>query len=193
MPASKKIVLEQAPGGPNTIQIVKLTLAGAAEFAATLMHYVTYSQTMTLMPGTYLVDIAGLGWLFAAVPDMTINHLLALFLAAATVAAPVFGFLYLMRERVIVAPGEFFAYKPNCVYAAALAGFWGLMIALELTNTMMLIDSFLENPFTQGQAATVLRDHRELAILSAVVVVIVNHALALATARLWFTILDKEG
>lgn len=175
---------------------VKLLLVTGMEVFAFVLHYAAYVQTMTIMPGTYLSDIAGLGWMFAQAPEMTVNHLIAGLLAAATVATPVFGFMYLIRNNVIEDHGAFFAYVPNRIYVVALGLFWALMVSVEIVNVLTLIDQYTANPFLSGaggnQMAEALRDHRGLAILSTVVIAIVNTALGLATAKLWLSVLHRR-
>lgn len=172
--------------------ILKVLLVMVIECGAFVLHYAAYSQTMTLGPGGYLVDVPGIGFLFERVPDMQVNHLIAAAMALASVATPVIGFYYLLRERVLADPGGFFSYIPNRVYVTVLALFWALMVGVEIVNVLTLIQSYVANPFLQSSVADAFREHTGLAILSAVVISIVNAAIGLGTALAWYAILNKK-
>lgn len=180
-----------ADGGFRLSTLAKAGVATAAESIAFVVHYSAYTQTMNLMPGGNLAEIPGIAWMFADAPDIQINHLIAGLMALASVATPVFSFYYLMRERVIDEPQAFFSYLPNRLYLALIGLFWALMIGVEILNVLTLIQTHTQNPFQRSQVAEALLTHSGLALLSAVVIAIVNSALALATARVWIGILDK--
>lgn len=181
-----------AENGPDIPTLVKAGIATLAEGIAFVVHYSAYAQTMNVMPGGYLVDIPGIAWLFRAAPEMQVNHLIAGLMAIASVGAPVFAFIYLMRENIIDEPQAHFRYIPNRVYFGLIAAFWALMVGVEILNVLTLIDTYVQNPFQRGQVAAALRSHSGLAFLSAVVISIVNSALALVTARVWFSILGRK-
>lgn len=177
--------------GPVTI--LKLILVIVAEGMAFSFHYVAYSETLTLMPGTYLVDIPGIDWLFRDAPDMTINHLVAAVMAMATVAAPVIVFLYVMKEHVLDDPGGFFANPANSFFLGLLVLFWLLMVAVELSNILSLIDSYTQNPFARSDVTDALQEHRGFALFITIALVLVNTALAMASAKLWYSLMKEEG
>lgn len=180
--------------GVTAVLFLKLLLISLIEGGSFLLHYTVYTQTMTLMPGGYLVDIPGIGWLFGGAPDMQVNHLVAAFMALASVATPVLGFYYLLRERVLDDPQAYFAYIPHRIYVGVLAAFWALMIGVEIVNVLTLIQSYIQNPFIKSDVAETFRQHEGLAFLSAVVISIVNAAIGLGTALAWRAILArKEG
>ena len=178
--------------GTQTALLMKLFLVMGIEAGAWVLHYSMYSQSMSLTPGNFLVDIPGIGWLFAAAPDMSVNHLIAGFMAVASVAAPVVGFFFLLRERVIAEPELFFSYPPNRIYLGLLLVFWALMVTVEIVNVLTLIESYLQNPFVKSGAADALRKHEGLALLSAVVITVANAAVALGTALVWTGIFPKK-
>jgi hypothetical protein len=168
-----------AENGPDIPTLVKAGIATLAEGIAFVVHYSAYAQTMN-------------AWLFRAAPEMHVNHLIAGLMAIASVGAPVFAFIYLMRENIIDEPQAHFRYIPNRVYFGLIAAFWALMVGVEILNVLTLIDTYVQNPFQRGQVAAALRSHSGLAFLSAVVISIVNSALALVTARVWFSILGRK-
>lgn len=174
-------------------QLTKLLLVFGVELGAWVLHYAAYTQTMTVMPGGYLVDVPGIGWLFQAAPDAQVNHLVAAFMALASVATPVFGFFFLIRNRVIAEPELFFVSVPNRIFVGLLLAFWALMVTVEVTNVLTLIEQYVNNPFVKSGPTDVIREHKGLALLSAVVIAIVNSAVALGTAMVWTAIFPKRG
>ena len=178
--------------GSQAAQLAKLILVMGIEAGAWVLHYAAYSQTMTIMPGGFLVEIPGIEGLFSGAPDMPVNHLIAGFMAVASVATPVFGCFILIRHRVIAEPEVYFAYPPHRIYMALLLAFWALIVAVEIVNVLTLIESFVQNPFAKSGAADALRDHKGLAYLSAVVIAIVNAAVALGTALVWTSIFRRK-
>lgn len=191
MKSTKPLDLDP-PGRITPVLILKVIIVLGLELLAVTFHYVAYSETLTLMPGTYLADIAGIAWLFAGMPDLTINHLVAAVMAGATVLAPVALFLFLMKERVLEAPGTFFANPANGFYLGLLVLFWGLMVSVEVTNILTMIDAYTQNPFARGEVTEALNEGRGFAIFITVALVLVNTALALASARLWFSLTKEE-
>ena len=182
----------QAPWEDQTVKIIKIFAVFGIEIGMLVFHYAVYSETLTLMPGGYLIDIAFIGFLFAAVPDAQVNHMIAGFLALASVATPVLGFFYLLRERVFAEPEVFFSYKPHRVYVTVLLLFWSLMVIVELYNVVTLIETYVQNPFLNNQAVKAVRENAGLAYLAAVVIALVNTALALMTALVWTTMFPKR-
>lgn len=179
--------------GSQAAQLFKLLLVIVIEAAAFVLHYSAFSQTLNMGGSDYLVDIPGISWLFQSVPDAQVNHLVIAFLAMASVAAPVALFFYLLRERVIAEPEEFFCYPPNRIYLGLLVAFYGVMLSVELVNVLALIESWVTNPFTTSDMAKEFRKHESLALLSTVVIAITNAAVALFTAKVWTAILPKKG
>ena len=188
-----------APGGgppPSNgldwVAIVKVVLVLTCEMGLTVLHYAVYSETLSIMPGEYVGDIPGLGFLFGGT-ELRVNHLVAAALAVVTVATPVVAFYLLLKHRVFSEPGGFLAHVPHRVYLGVLALFWAIILATELSNVVALIDGYVNNPFNSGPAAEALREVADYALLVAAVVAIVNAAVALFTASLWHSILSRRG
>lgn len=178
--------------GPDWVAIGKGLVAICFEVGLIVLHYTVYSETLSIMPGTFLEDIAGIGFLFGGT-DLRVNHLVAGALAVVTVATPVVAFYLLLKHRVFSEPGGFLAHVPNRIYLAVLALFWALIVATELYNVVALIDGYVNNPFRGGAEAAAMREVADYALLVAAVVAIVNAAVALFTANLWHAILSNRG
>lgn len=173
--------------------VVLAVMAMGVDLGMVAAHFIIYSHSMSMMPSWYIADVPGFGWLFGN-SDAQVSHVVAAVTAVASVATPVIGFYYLMRENIVAQPGAFFSYIPNRITFGLLAAFWFVMVTVEVLNVMALVDAYFNDPLRQHDGILgALPKSQALTFLFSVVVTIVNQAIGLFSAVIYRKVFSQEN
>lgn len=193
MPRKRDIQAADGDGPPPSVFMAAIYFLGAGmlELAMLLLFYGTYNETLGLMPGLYLCDLAALGALVCnTAPDMTVSNLLALLLAVFSVAVPIVIWNAVLDSDVLEDPGAWFDNPANKVWFVLGALVYFLVFMLETVNLYTLIAQHADNhsgvlitaqdPNPMMEA---LRDNKALGVFIAALIAVVNVVLAFIAVR----------
>lgn len=150
-----------------------------------MLHAATYAATMRLRLRGSVLDLVDLRSFIAEVLGAPSGFLAVVLMTAATIAVPVFGFAFMLRERMAADPVRYLVYVPRRIYLGALFVVWGTVVSTQVLSLIAFIRILPGYAFAPAWIDDVLKVDPGLAIVPATAIAIAHTWLALRIALVW--------